>query len=228
MVKTIKTKKAIAMIELIFALVIMGIVLMSAPMLIQQSVKSSNIALQQEAIVAAASQASIILSMHWDEANTRIPVGESPILNTGGIFPPAGLAMANLEARNPRDALGIVHFPFPAIGIDTNTTDVSENNKTNLDDVDDFDGQSLGLVLYNAENAEADIGEYVDIDINIATNVFYTQNNAVSTPAAGISNVKFINVNLTSNQAVPELQKDITMQAFSCNIGTYAILGRRL
>jgi len=82
MVKIVKRKKAIAMIELIFALVIMGIVLMSAPMLIQQSVKSSNIALQQEAIVAAASQTSIILSMHWDEENTRINVGESPILNT--------------------------------------------------------------------------------------------------------------------------------------------------
>jgi len=228
MVKTIKTKKAIAMIELIFALVIMGIVLMSAPMLIQQSIKSSNIALQQEAIVAAASQTSIVLSMHWDENNTRVPAGESPILdvnNVGTGFLPAGLV--GIAGRTSSRA-GIVVLRPSTIGIDTNGTDKNETDKMKLDDVDDYNGQSFGLLLYNAESTHADIGEYVDTDINITTTVAYIENN-LSGAAAGFSDVKFITVNLTSNQIdVPELEKNITMEAFSCNIGTYAIYGKEL
>jgi len=227
MVKMIKTKKAIAMIELIFALVIMGIVLMSAPMLIQQSIKSSNIALQQEAIVAAASQTSIILSMHWDENNTNLPAGESPILdvnNVGANFLPAGLS-GGVFGRTSSHAGDILRPSV--IGIDTNATDTNETDRMKLDDVDDYNGQSFGLLLYNSENTSADVGEYVDTDINITATVDYIENN-FSAPAAGFSDVKFITVNLTSNQNIPELEKNITMEAFSCNIGTYAIYGKVL
>ena len=99
----VKSKKAIAMIELIFALVIIGIVLMSAPMLIQQSIKSSNVALQQEAIVAAASQTAIVLSMHWDENNTE--AGNSKVLETNRtsfLFPPVGLMQGVNNLENVR------------------------------------------------------------------------------------------------------------------------------
>jgi len=222
MVKTIKSKKAVAMIELIFALVIMGIVLMSAPMLIQQSIKSSNVALQQEAIVAAASQTSIILSMHWDENNT---VGESPILdvnNAGVGFLPTGLA-GGVYGRTIKEGT-IILRSSALLGSDFNETDY-----TKFDDVDDYNGQSFGLALYNGENTHTDIGEYIDTNITIATTVAYTQDTNVSIPTGGaMSNVKFITVNLTSNQNIPELEKNITMESFSCNIGTYAIYGKEL
>jgi len=227
----VKTKKAVAMIELIFALVIMGIVLMSAPMLIQQSIKSSNVALQQEAIVATASQMSIILSMHWDENNTGINAGESPILdvdNVGATFLPAGLR-GEIHGRISSHA-GDVLRPS-VIGIDTNGTDDNESDRMQLDDVDDYNGQNFGLILYNTEHTSSDIGEYVDSNITIASTVAYTQDNNVSSPtvAGAMSNVKFITVNLTNNQKdVPELEKNITMEAFSCNIGTYAIFGKVL
>jgi len=256
MVKTIKTKKAIAMIELIFALVIMGIVLMSAPMLIQQSIKSSNIALQQEAIVAAASQTSIVLSMHWDENNTKVPAGESPILDINKTAPASiimKIVAGNTIAGNMVNHLAIpVPYTFPPNGLgggvygrtipDTNNTntrspstvlgiDFNETDYTKFDDVDDYDGSSFGLMLYNAKSTRADIGEYVDTNISIATTVDYTQETAVSTSTVGgvASNVKFITVNLTNNRKdIPELEKNITMEAFSCNIGTYAIYGKEL
>jgi len=226
MVKNIKTKKAVAMIELIFALVIMGIVLMSAPMLIQQSVNSSNVALQQEAIVAAASQTSIILSMHWDENNTNVAAGESPILDVNNVglgFLPSGLS-GWLSGRNIGDGITTL-IPSVILGPDFN-----ESNYTKYDDVDDYAGSSFGLMLYNAESTSSAIGEYVDKNINISTTVNYTQDAAVEAPTIGgaVSNVKFITVNLTSNQNIPELEKNITMEAFSCNIGTYAIYGREL
>ncbi len=68
MMQHIQIKRpAIAMIELIFAIVIMGIVLMSAPMLISVATKSGYVAILQEAIHEASSQVNMIAGYHWDE-----------------------------------------------------------------------------------------------------------------------------------------------------------------
>ena len=230
MVKSIRKKNAIAMIELIFALVIMGIVLMSAPMLIQQSIKSSNVALQQEAIVAAASQVAIVLSMHWDEKNSNIAIGESPILDANRSsfpFPPVGLN--GVYGRNTHDGSNILSPS--ALG-----KDINETVYTDFDDVDDYDGSSFGLMLFNNESTTADIGEYVDTTVNINTTVRYTKESNVSEniTTSPFSNIKAIKVHLTSNldktnaNYIAELEKDITFKAFSCNIGTYSINGREL
>jgi len=212
-----QSKKAIAMIELIFALVIMGIVLMSAPMLIQQSVKSSNVALQQEAITAAASHTSMILSMYWDEENSIDGNATRKILdiNSSGF---------NYPQESSTSELRKMSVPLvPSISVDINETNYFE-----YDDVDDFDGSSLGLVIFNSESTTADVGDYVDVNIEINTTVTYADENNISlnnllTP----TNIKFINVNLTSTNSNdnPELQKNITLKAFSCNIGSYRIKG---
>ena len=229
MVTNIQSKKAIAMIELIFSLVIMGIVLMSAPMLIQQSIKSSNIALQQEAIVAAASQTSIVLSMNWDENNSNTAAGESPILDANGS------SFSGLDGVYGRNTLkdGNVTLIPSTIGIDIN-----ETVYTDFDDVDDYNDQSFGLMLFNDERSSPDMGDYVDIQVKINTTIRYTKEDAVLDDINAtlnlFSNVKAIKVRLTSNldkndaNYTAELEKDITFQAFSCNIGTYAITGKEL
>lgn len=230
MVESIKSKNAIAMIELIFALVIMGIVLMSAPMLIQQSIKSSNVALQQEAIVAAASQTAIVLSMHWDENNSNIAAGESPILDANRSsfhFPPKGLS--GVTGRNTKK--GSVTVSPSTLG-----TDINETTHIDFDDVDDYNNSSFGLMLFNGESTTADIGEYVDTSVVINTTIRYTKedNVLVNITTGSFSNIKAIQVRLTSNldehdvNYTAELEKDITFKAFSCNIGTYAISGKEL
>ena len=69
------------MIELIFAIVIMAIALMSAPMLIRTSTQSSMVALQQESIAAAVSQMGMIMTAEWDHRDTNGTAGE-PVLTT--------------------------------------------------------------------------------------------------------------------------------------------------
>ncbi len=230
MVKELKKKRAIAMIELIFALVIMGIVLISTPLLIQQSIKSSNVALQQEAIVTAASQAAIILSMHWDEKNANIATGESPILDanrTAFPFPPAGLN-SGVFGRNTTDGNETL-TPSTTLGADSN-----ETSYTHFDDVDDYHNSSFGLMLFNQERTTADIGEYVDTKVKISTTVKYTKESSVleEISTGPFSNIKAIQIRLTSNldkndtNYIAELSKEITFQAFSCNIGTYSIYGK--
>ena len=57
-----RLRPAIAMIELIFALVIMGIALMSAPMLITVSTQSIEVSLQQESLNEASSRVNMLLT----------------------------------------------------------------------------------------------------------------------------------------------------------------------
>jgi len=249
-IKKVKTKKGIAMIELIFALVIMGIVLMSAPTLIHQSIKSGNVALQQEAIAAAASQASIVLSMHWDENNETNLAGVSPILSTSrepfdfnNTDIPKGLKGASFDVsgRNTDDG-GEIKVPtlFSDFGMDQ--TDKNETNETSyqdFDDVDDYHNSTFGLIVFNSEFTSADVGDYVDVNITMNTTVNYAEdrvttgdttalsgttinlNNKINnTPISSITNIKFVTINLTSNSGIEELDKNITLKAFSCNIGT--------
>jgi Tfp pilus assembly protein PilV len=251
--KAIPHKRGIAMIELIFSLVIMGIVLLSAPMLIQQSIKSGNVALQQEAIAAAASQTSVILSMYWDEnnnSNTALP----PMFNTNrspfefnSTTPPLGLE--GVEGRNYTDDTGETLQPvsITLLGRDENET----IEDMNYDDVDDYDNSDFNLTVFKDENTEASIGDYIDVNIVMHTTVNYaedrpdgaTLNNKninitipddygegdlskISTNSPGeVTNIKFIRVNLTSDSGIKELEKNITFEAFSCNIGTTKSLG---
>lgn len=242
MVKDCRTinnmKRGIAMVELIFALVIMGIVLLSAPMLIQQSIKSSNVALQQEAIAAIASHTGIVLSKHWDEGDTNLSAGVAPIIT-----------LTNPATSSP--------FNFKGIDFDNNTSGrtytVADNNVTasalgqdggDYDDIDDYlTAPDVNLTIFNGENSSSGtLGNYVDTDIIIDTIVSYANDRpngglAVNTNAANNifsnqnianqSHIKFIQTTLTTSTPVQELNKTITLHAFSCNLGTYSLGGRQ-
>jgi len=234
-------KNGIAMIELIFALVIMGIVLLSAPMLIQQSINSSNVALQQESISALATHMEMILTMHWDENNSDLQAGISPILDTNRTpfdfnlsTPPVGLL--GVTGRSERVGVGTIRNPSISLGKDSTETTFAD-----FDDIDDFNNGTFGLILFNGESTTADVGDYVDKDVNISTTITYNEdrpignnlNNSilnlggrVNTPLAIPTNIKFITSTLTSNSGVEELEKNITLKAFSCNIGTFVPEGQ--
>jgi len=244
-VKLKKSKRAIAMIELIFALVIMGIVLLSAPMLIHQSVRSGNVALQQEAIALVSSHTGVILSMNWDEKNANLSAGTSPILEVNRTLPVAtnpldfdSGALKGLSGVNGRLSLvGGIQILTPSIifGSDeTNDTDTNESDFTEFDDIDDYDNSHLGITVYNNENTSSDIGDYVDINLTMETKISYVEDrpmngkletsiiNDINMSTLGVaSNIKFIHVHLTSNSGIDELNKSIVLEAFSCNIGTY-------
>jgi len=231
-------KRGIAMIELIFALVIMGIVLLSAPMLIQQSINSGNVAFQQESISALATHMQIIFTMHWDENNSNLQAGISPILDTNRApfdfnlsTLPAGLV--GVTGRSERVGTSTILTPSISLG-----KDVTETTFSDFDDIDDFNNEHFGLMLFNGESTTADVGDYVDKDVNISTIVNYHDDNATLTSSTlhlggklnnSLSiptNIKFITSTLTSDSGVKELEKNITLKAFSCNIGTFVPLGK--
>jgi Tfp pilus assembly protein PilV len=61
-------RRAVAMIELIFAIVVMGFAMLAIPNITAQAAKSSQSAINQEAIVVVASNMQSLLSLQWTPA----------------------------------------------------------------------------------------------------------------------------------------------------------------
>lgn len=233
-------RPAIAMIELIFAIVIMGIVMMSAPMLISTASKSSYVAIQQEGINEAASRISMIMGYAWDENNTNdtyIP----PVL-----FVSNGAADLNVSDTNTSRRTGTpTESQRTYILSDLNSSKLFASHPLSLgkdgvgeaeDDMDDFIGD---ITLSLVDAASVDYIETTTININ--TMVSYAKDNVSGAggydddsidfvpfrvESTGSTNIKMINVTLTSTTGVDELSKTIVLRAFSSNIGGYTLKER--
>jgi type II secretory pathway pseudopilin PulG len=228
-------RKAIAMIELVFAIVIMGIVMMSAPMLIERAQKSSFVALQQESIAAAATQMNIIMAAEWDHFDSNDTEG-APVLitsTTGGNVNGCSSVLPPLVSR----PLGVTHtFGRYCTGLSSilttfnaSTTLGPEAGEVNVlyNDIDDFnDGLSYNITVYNDEDYTTMQGDYLDQNITVTSNVYYgddlprlsaggassggydkniTFSNPFTTISAVTTNIKLVTVTLTSNNLASEI-----------------------
>lgn len=226
--KPIVLRPAIAMIELIFAIVIIGITLLSAPMIIGQSVQSINTNLQQESIAAAASHINLILTHHWDENDTSNIAGDG-ILRVVAGNPALSVVNRDINYTRQYNALGT--------GFE-NASNILGSEGGDLDDIDDFNAQAYNLTLYGAENVTIsdNEGDYIDSNITMATTIAYgidvTSDYSAQTVVFNnpfrISNastdIKLITVRLTSASGVLEYSKNISLSAFSCNIGASRVI----
>jgi len=229
------------MIELIFAIVIMGIALMSAPMLISTASKSSMVAMQQESVAAAVAQMNMILTAEWDHMDTNTSLGE-PVLTTdstvfnqctGGATKPNGVTSDSGRYCMGLDGSG----PYAASDIGTDST---LGETLSYDDADDYDGQSYKVNIYAGDEYATHLGDYIDKNISITSNIYYgddtprnssdaTGNYGTSTAfsnpfrhntPAGTTNIKLIHIQLTSVNPSAEISdKQINFSAFMCNVG---------
>lgn len=218
-------RAASAMIELIFALVVMGIVMMSAPQLISTALQSTSVGLQQESINEAASRLNMILTYPWDQNDTN-----------DSCIPPV------LHVSNGDSELNEVATTARRIGVDRNSSShtficgdqefsASALQVDGSDDLDDFIG-TIGLTTDASGSGGTD---YIEKDtVLMTTTVTYINDDANYTPTssnrtfnyvptAGVptTNIKEITVTLTSTSTTSELNKTIVLKAFSCNIGGF-------
>lgn len=220
-------RPAVAMIELIFAIVIMGIVLSSAPMLISTASSSTSVALQQEGINEAASRINMILTYPWDENNT----GDSctpPVLRVT-----AGDSELDIDTSTSR-RVGVPLLSNSRTficGADNNFTASIAIDGSN--DIDDFNAATSLVNIASGAGGE----DYIEqTTVNIATAISFIEDNADYTSetvayapdaaAAGSSNIKYIQVTLTSTSGVDELDKNVSLNAFACNLGGFTYESR--
>lgn len=217
MILTHKVRPAIAMIELIFAIVIMGITLLSAPMLIAQSAKSNVVVLQQESIAIIGAHTNALMTFFWDDAN--VLSRETILTTTDG---DSSLDGSNGRLSQSRGT--VASFQATSIG--------QESNNSN-NDVDDFTANSVHLVLQDVDENASD-SDYIDKKIIITTEMKYANDrrpsygsasldfsNPFNGSSSGTSNIKLITTVLKTDETGAEelANKEITLKAFMCNIG---------
>ena len=228
------------MIELIFAIVIMGIVMMSAPMLINRSVQSSYTALQQESIAAAAAQIDMIMTAEWDHMDTNATIGEPVLKTVSTIFNQCAGSEAHPKGVTSASGRYCKGLGGPAISYSASSILSTEGVEGGIyDDVDDYNNQSYSVKVYHNEIYATHLGDYIDRNISITSHVYYGEdtpkdtsdnngNYATSTTFANpfrhiksnTTNIKLINVSLTSSAPASEISdKSISLSAFMCNIG---------
>jgi len=230
-------RPAIAMIELIFALLVMAIVMMGAPRLMQIASQSSFTTTQQEAISEAASEVNMILGYAWDENDTNssfIPpilqvINSVSDLNESGTSGRRrGTPKESTRSFVRNDGQRLSASPSSTFGHGGG----QDSNEATEDDIDDFSGTAYNLtVIENAGTIDN-----VDSTISIAVSVSYMADttpisyqsgtltfNPFTGTVANSSNTKHIQVTLTSTSGIEELEKKIVLHAFSCNIGGYKL-----
>jgi len=224
-------RPAIAMIELIFAIVVIGITLLSAPLVLNQSIQSSTVAMQQESIAAAAAQIGLIMTENWDENDSNDTTGYN-ILNVVGGDAALAFGTRDLNITYSTRVMNDLASPFANA---TNAANLGREVLSDVrnDDIDDYNNAEYNLTLYAGESANLsdNKGEYLDTKIVMKNNVSYgldtanyandplAFNNPFNTSLTS-TNIKLITVTLTSKSTASEHNKTILLSAFSCNIGT--------
>ena len=238
--KSVFLRPAIAMIELIFAIVVMGIVMLSVPQLLNTASNSGYVAIQQEAINEASTQVNIIMGYDWDENNTK-NASEGILLTTNGDTELNATQGPPFLRRAGTPAVSYRTFTITA-GHTFNASTIGQdaNDSGDMDDIDDFSGITrtlffeensgnsdyiekktiaLGSTISYISDTEKD-GTYTDpgTDNNLIFDL-----NTTAFPPGQTTNIKHIQVTLTSISGVDELDKTIILHAFSCNIGNYKL-----
>lgn len=219
-------RKAASMLEMVIAIVVMGIAVSALPLILTQTQNSNAIALQQEVILATKTKLGYLLSYEWDANSYDVNASKSRVLDTNGstsanaaFFTANTRRIGHVIADNRRRLSDSMAVP---------TVDGSANWGNNaLLDIDDFDDKNETTTIISTDM------DYI-FNLNLASTVKYVSDtpnsgtynnqdvnftfNASSTPA-NQTNIKMITVRTTdaSNNV------NIILRAFASNIGESGI-----
>ncbi|PSM52525.1 putative type II secretion system protein [Campylobacter blaseri] len=185
-------KKGFSLIELVFAIVIIGISVSVLPRIIVQSQKSNEFAIKQELIFHAKSMMGRVMQGAWDSGHLQVGCRYSPACDDANItqvnnFPmPVPIYNIALQGGNANERVGILNFSkkFPGESdnlrwfskggfISTapiNFGRTSHGIQRNLNDIDDFNDQNFTI------NPLQDNGDFL-IRTTVRVSVNYMRDN---------------------------------------------------
>jgi len=216
-------KKGFTLVELVIAIVVMGIALMSIPLMLSQANKSDEFSINQEAILAGTTKVTDILTYPWNETNSStvqyifdVTNGDSDLNRSQSDH---NRRIGNFKAKYRRKFYNQITEANATLGHD-------KGNE--FDDIDDFNGISETI-------SSGGTGDYL-MDLNLSTRVVYISDNANYSsspilnlgdlnisPTTPTTNLKMIEVTVTDNRTKETIT---TLRAFSANIGSYELLYR--
>jgi len=223
-------KKAFALIELIVTITIIGLTISIIPMLLERENQAQDQSTLQEAIFAASTKMSHILSYPWDEQSTNIvstsSTSGSAVLDTNGDSALNRIVGTNFRIGHFRDTGH--HTLFTST---THATTVLGKEGTTTNDMDDFKTTLNGSLLASEVN---DYGCKAIYTITVASD--YISDTLVS--GSYNDNVLTFDFNATAVGTTTNIKKNtitvydsnnevqFNLTSFSSNIGESHYLAR--
>ncbi len=230
-------KRGFSLIEVVFAIVIIAISLMSVPMMLKQSAKSEEFSIIQEVILATATKMDNILSYPWDKNSYDTT---NKILRTldvsSGDSELARVVTAPLSTRDNNLRVGQIYKSKRRRFFDYSTytskvPDTSINNSPK-ESINDFYNKTFTISGSGAY-------DYKDSGMSMVSKIYYVGDSATysqapvlsasigissTTPITNINstNIKMIEINATS----PMLNKSLILRSYMFNIGQSKLLTR--
>jgi len=216
-------RKAASMLELVIAIVVMGIAMMTLPLMLSRVQSNNNFAMQQEAILMARTQIGDIVTYRWDEnslLNFKIGVldtNSTYFRRDGNSTRRVGHVKGNKRRK---------FFNSERNASLTNTFGTADNGESIPDDIDDFNDKDKNLTgttnasfdyKFSDANTTMKISVKYINDSNTSPFIFYPSTLPTGTTT---TNIKMITVDLNNSQ----LDGNLTLRAFSCNIGANQLL----
>jgi prepilin-type N-terminal cleavage/methylation domain-containing protein len=204
-------KYAFTMIELIFAIVVIAITVISLPMMIQATSKGIENNLAQEAIFASSAKINEIMTYPWDENSmpsasiySRVVWTSANDCNQTTKLRP-GHIYQQLHRRCLDNNFSVIQ-PSAVLGMEINDVGV-------YDDIDDFNNVSTGIFIDNTgagiiTSAEGYKAPY-RMDINISYSAF-------GTTTAASKNMKRVDITIINSDTNITTTK---LHTYSANIG---------
>jgi len=203
-------KNAFTLIELIFAIVIIAIAVISLPTMNQATMKGIEGNMVQEVVFAASTELNQVITAHWDD-NSLEPAAPNSPARVIDIFAGAGRCETNSSLSTYRQMAGHIDQPLHRRCLDSNTTGLAAGAVLLVDDLDDR--MVTGQTLSNAGTGEDGYKLNFTTDINVTnTNVIFGTDQVNANP-----NMKRITVTIKDTAATPKIITSLV--TYSANIG---------
>jgi len=205
-------KSSFTLIELIVAIIVIGVVVTSIPMLLATSSNVLETNQKEKSFFNAYALLNLLQTEEWDENNTAGDNYYKVLTSDGGDSELNCTRSGVVQLDNDSGAVcASDNNKTSAIGVDSGEDDVSK-----YDDIDDFNGFSLKVSDFNMS---VSVRYMVDSADYTAKHIFFNENNSPTNSA----NLKFVEVNV-SNKDTHELIAVI--KYISSNIGMTKIESR--
>ncbi|OQX74231.1 MAG: hypothetical protein B6D59_03165 [Campylobacteraceae bacterium 4484_4] len=231
-----RNRAAFSLIELVLAIVVIAISVMTIPLMLQQSAKNDQFTALQESIFAARTKLGNILTFKWDQNSIEegeiirvldVNAGDSEldrILTVQDGNRRIGHLLVD-KRRRFKDKNTTLAERFPTSAIDK---DVDGNP----DDIDDFQDEEAVIGFVGTGTPTNQGFDYLDKDLNITTKLYYLPDTAdynatdinftfdvankkdLTNPNS--TNIKMIELTVTSSL---NNNRPFVFRSFSSNIG---------
>jgi len=206
-------KCSFTLIEILVAMIVVGIAITAIPMLLNSSAKSISTTLQEDSFYNSYSLISLIQSLNWDENNTKGDNYYKVLTSLNGDSELKCIRKGIKDLDNKSGAECAINNEYTSkIGVDNGE---DKNDITTFDDIDDFNG----YINDNLRKYKLKVGiNYIDDSANYSNkNIFFNNEKVINHD----SNIKQIEINVTQNNKLIAV-----FRYQSSNIGKVKIYSR--